>query len=355
MSKRSQRELRKIEHLQLSLDLDDGPVSTGFEDVRLVHRALPEITWQEIDISYSWSHKKLTFPLIINAITGGPRETFAINAALARAAGKTGIGMAVGSQVAALDNPSLVRSYKVVREEHPDGFLLANVSALTPWPQAEKAIAMLAADAIQLHLNVPQELMMAEGDRDFRNVKHNIATIVANSPVPVVIKEVGFGISREATTSLFGAGVRWIDVGGQGGTNFIAIESRRQPCRQVDADLCRWGMPTAVSLLENLSTGLPVHVIASGGIRSALDMAKALCLGAQLVGVAGPFLKTLVKEGEDALVAQINSWRETFQAILLMTGARNLTELRQKPCLIFGATARWLELRGIDVSRWAKR
>lgn len=261
--------------------------------------------------------------------------------------------MAVGSQTIALEEPGWIESFAVVRESNPDGIIIANLSADTDSDSARAAVNMVNADALQLHFNIPQELAMPEGDRHFKGIIEQVARIVETCPVPVIAKEVGFGFSRQSVQRLYDAGVRIFDTGGQGGTNFIAIEDKRGGAFQ--GELNSWGIPTAVSLLEILDSNLPVKIIASGGIRSALDVAKSLALGADMVGIAGSLLKILLHQGAAELDSWLNEFLYRLQAVFLMSGAANTESIREKPVIILGPTAEWLRARGIDPTQWAKR
>jgi isopentenyl-diphosphate delta-isomerase len=319
----------------------------------LVHNALPELNRGGVDCAVSFMGKQLRAPLMINAITGGHAGVLEINRGLARAAAACGIAMAVGSQRAALDDPAVRDTFVVAREENPDGLLLANLSALCTSDEALEAINMIDADGIQLYLNVNQELAMREGDTDFRGVLANIQSLVRDLPVPVVVKEVGCGLARETVLALYRAGVSYIDVSGRGGTNFAAIESRRGGSG--GAYLEQWGIPSAVSLLEALSTGLPLKVIASGGLRSVVDIAVALAAGASLTAMAGPFLRALQAGGTEGLAGYINDLITGLQRVMMLTGAENLVALARKPLVITGFTAEWLCRRGVDIDCYARR
>lgn len=297
--------------------------------------------------------KELKFPLIVNAITGGSEPALDINRVLAGLCQKYGLAMAVGSQTIALQEPGCIESFSVVRESNPDGIIIANLSAAASIDDAQAAVDMVNADALQLHFNIPQELAMAEGDRHFKGIIEQVARIVETCPVPVIAKEVGFGFSRESVQRLYDTGVRIFDTGGQGGTNFIAIEDKRGGAFQ--GELNSWGIPTAVSLLEILDSNLPVKIIASGGIRSALDVAKSLALGADMVGIAGSLLKILLHQGAAELDSWLNDFLYRLQAVCLMCGAANTESIRGKSVIILGPTAEWLRARGIDPSQWAKR
>lgn len=347
------RQQRKLDHIQALLVHQDGPQGSGLADLTLIHQAIPSSSWAQVDCSTELWGRRLDMPLIINAMTGGPEASGRINAALARVARATGVGMAVGSQKVAIDDPRLAWTFAVAREEHPAGLLLANISALSSEEELQQAVAMIAADAVQLHLNVAQELVMAEGDHGFAGMLDNMARLVQASPVPVVVKEVGFGLSREAALALYNCGVRWLDVSGQGGTNFIKIEEARAG-REASA-LTEWGIPTAVSLVEVLSAGVPVGVLASGGLRSGLDLAKTLVLGAKGGGVAGYFLRIILQQSPAALQEEIARWRRELQAVMLLVGARTVEDMRRRPVIIGGRVREWLEQRGIPTATFARR
>lgn len=343
---------RKLEHIELSLRQKPSEGAAGFNDITLVHNSLPELNWSEIDTSCQFLNKKLTMPLLINAMTGGHPELEMINRSLAEAAAAAGVALAVGSQRAALEDSTTRSSFSVVREVNPEGVILANLGADCSLDEAQEAIAMIKADAIQLHVNAPQELAMAEGDRNFRGLLENIKALTSQLAVPVIVKEVGFGMSQESVQRLVGAGVRYMDVGGAGGTDFIAIEQARSGRRES----LHWGIPTATSLLEGL------HVkdekgclIASGGFKGALDIAKALALGAALVGMARPLLKLVVQGSKANLVSYLSALEEDLRCIMLMLGVRNIEELSRVPLVIGGATYHWLKLRGIAVEHYARR
>ena len=331
----------------------DGPAATGFEDLYLLNNSVPEVDLAQVNTGIVFLGRELKMPLIINAITGRIREADELNRDLSQLARRKGLGMAVGSQVVAMHEKMPPESFRVVRRENPGGLVLANVSARSRFPVALKAVEMLEADGLQVHLNVPQELAMPEGDREFCGVLDNITELVKRSPVPVIAKEVGFGLSREAAERLIEAGVEYLDIGGRGGTNFIAIENRRGGL--FGTELTEWGISTAVSLLEVLSLSASVKVVASGGIRGALDAAKALALGAEMVGMAAPLLRMWQNGGLQVL----EDWTEAFgyrlKAVMLMTGVSNMAELRNLPVLITGQTAEWIRARGIDPERWSRK
>jgi isopentenyl-diphosphate delta-isomerase len=347
------RKQRKTEHLHLAVQTVDGPDQNGFEDIALIPDAVPELNLDDIDLSNRFLGKYLACPIIINALTGGTEEAKTINRQLARLVGKYGLAMAVGSQTIALEDHRLIDSFTVVREINPQGLLIANVSANSPVAEALAAVKMIAADGLQLHFNIPQELAMHEGDRHFRGILDNVRGIVDQCPVPVIAKEVGFGFSRESVSKLHAGGVNIFDCGGKGGTNFLAIEDQRGG--MFDQSFYDWGIPTAVSLAEIVDLQLPIQVVASGGIRSASDLAKAIAMGADLVGITGLFLKILLNEGYEELDRQIARLLYQSQAVFLMTGSKNCAAIRQKPLLIFNRTAEWLRLRAVDPTQWSRK
>jgi len=346
------RPKRKIDHVKYALELEDSG-RPGFEDLFLIPSAVPELRLEQVDSTCWFLGKKLSAPLLINAMTGGHPEVKKINAGLGQAAFETGVAVAVGSQRAALEDPGVKDTYMVVRENNPNGVVLANLNAGCRYEDALEAVEMLQADGIQLYLNVAQELSMAEGDVDFRGVMENIACLVNRLPVPVIVKEVGFGMSRETVKSLVEAGVKYLDISGRGGTNFAAIEGGRRHVH--DGPLLDWGIPTAPCLLEALAVAGDTEIIASGGIRSAGDVAKALVAGAGLAGIARPFLEVLMDNGVRGLVDYIEEIKLGLRSIMMAMGVQATAAMRSKPLVITGNTAQWLERRGIGINWYARR
>ncbi|SHE92188.1 isopentenyl-diphosphate delta-isomerase [Desulforamulus putei DSM 12395] len=343
---------RKLEHIELSLRQKSIEGATGFNDITLVHNPLPQLDWEDVDTSCVFLGKQLKVPLLINAMTGGHPQLESINHNLARAAAAAGVALAVGSQRAALEDHSTRSSFAVVREANPDGVILANLGADCSLSEAREAIAMIRADGIQLHLNAPQELAMEEGDRKFRGVLENIGLLARQLDVPVIVKEVGFGMPRESIRRIAGAGVHYIDVGGAGGTDFMAIEQARSG---KEAGFS-WGIPTAVSLLEGLAEeNEEIHLIASGGIQHALDCVKALSLGCFLVGMARPLLRIVIQDSVEGLTRYLDRFIEETRRIMLMLGAKTVPDLKKVPVIINGQTYHWMCRRGIDVDHYARR
>lgn len=346
------RESRKMDHIRYALSL--GPSGeNGFSDIRFVHNCLPGVSMDQIALDTTIGDLKLSSPIVINAMTGGAHETEEINRELAVAARELKLAMAVGSQMTALRNPDVESSYKVVRKVNPNGIVFANLGGEATVEQALRAVDMLNANALQIHLNCMQELIMPEGDRDFRGTLERIAEISDKLPIPVIVKEVGFGMSAECAVRLKEIGIRIIDIGGAGGTNFAAIENARRDIPL--SSLNDWGIPTCSSLIECSQVYPYGGIIASGGITDSLDIAKALALGASAAGIAGAFLKVLRQDGTQPLIDTIKRTENGLRLIMTALGSPNIPSLWNVPLVIGGATAEWCRARGIDARTYGCR
>jgi len=346
-------EQRKLDHVRYALEL---PVThnTGFSDLRFVHRALPDCDLAEVSLATKVGGLTFSSPIFINAMTGGADETERINRDLAELARRTGVAMAVGSQRAALKDPRLARTYTVVREVNPHGIVIGNLGAGATPDDAKRVIEMIDANFLHLHLNVAQELTMPEGDRAFRGLAEKIRAVVESVDVPVIVKEVGNGMAAETYAKLRELGVAIVDVAGMGGTNFVSIENQRRPGHRFH-QLEGWGQTTAVSLLEAQTYREQFDLLGSGGIQSALDVAKCLALGARAVGVAGALLRPLMAHGVDYVVELVEHWHDELRAVLVLQECRTVSELAERPLIVRGETADWCRLRGIDLERLARR
>jgi len=358
-------ERRKEEHIELAL-ASEGAVARGpgWSDVRLVHEALPEVDLEEVDTSVELLGKRLSAPLVIAGMTGGHERAGEINATLARAAERHGLAMGLGSQRAALQRPELAATYAVARDEAPSAFLIANLGAAQLIAQpgqdglslaaVQRAVEMVRADALAIHLNFLEESIQPEGDRRSRGCAAAIGSLAASLEQPVIAKETGAGMSRATARRLAELGVAALDVGGSGGTNFASIERRRAELHgdergeTLGGTLHEWGIPTAVSVACVAPVGLPT--IATGGVRSGLDAAKALALGADAVGVGRPLLEAALR-GEAALDEWIERFLEELRATLMLTGSPDLAALRARPLVVFGELRRWLEDLGCEPPR----
>ena len=293
-------EQRKSEHLRINLEKDVSfpQLTTGLEHYCFVHNALPELSLDDIDLTANFLGKRLRMPLLISSMTGGTAEAQRINFHLAEGAQATGIAMGLGSLRAALEAPHLADTFRI-RHLAPDILLFANLGAAQlnvgfgPG-DCQRAVELVEADALILHLNPLQEALQADGNTDWRGLLNKIEAVCRTLDIPVIAKEVGWGISARVARQLVAAGVTAIDVAGAGGTSWSQVEMYRAPTerlRRLCAQFADWGIPTAEALVEVRAALPDTPIIASGGLRSGFDLAKVLALGADLGGLAGPFLK----------------------------------------------------------------
>jgi isopentenyl-diphosphate delta-isomerase len=330
---------RKAEHIRINLEenVQFPRLTTGFEQYTFMHQAVPEIDLSAVSTRCRFLGKQLQAPLLISSMTGGTDEARQINRNLALAAQEAGIAMGLGSQRAAIERPALADTFRV-RDVAPDIVLFANVGAVQlnygyGIEQCQRAVDMVEADALILHFNVLQEAVQPEGDTNFAGLLSRIEQVCRSVSVPVIAKEVGWGFSEQAARQLVDAGIRIIDVAGSGGTSWSEVEYHRAPTEfhaQVAAAFADWGIPTAHSLIYARRAGPDVALIASGGVRNGIDVAKAIALGAQLVGLAGPFLKSSVISSE-AVLETIRLLRTQLSIAMLCVGASDLASLRETP------------------------
>ncbi|MDZ5712024.1 type 2 isopentenyl-diphosphate Delta-isomerase [Jeotgalibacillus haloalkalitolerans] len=346
------RAKRKLDHIQYALS-DRQSGMTGFDELMIVHQSLPDTAVDEVSLHSEVGGLLLSSPFFINAMTGGGGEkTSEINAALARAAKDTGIALSVGSQMSAIKDRQERHTYQVVRKENPDGLIFGNIGSEATVAQAVEAAEMIEADALQIHLNVIQELAMPEGDRSFNGALERIARIADELPIPVIVKETGFGISREAAQKLDKTSIRAIDAGGYGGTNFSSIENNRQERKKLFFN--DWGIPTAASILETASV-TSKDVLASGGIHKSSDVLKSLILGASAAGIAGSFLRILTEQGEKQLVEEIKYFQEDLIMMMTALGCKSVADLHRVPVVIKGDLYHWLSVRGLNPELLSRR
>ena len=344
---------RKDQHADLAnAFFQAGP--NDFDLIRLVHTGFPEMALAETDLTTEILDTKLTAPFFINAMTGGSDMTRELNHKLATVAKATGLMMATGSVSAALKDPTTADSFTIVRETYPEGFLVANIGAGSSVTDAQRAVDLFEANALQVHVNVPQELVMPEGDRDFRSWLSKIEAIIHHVSVPVIVKEVGFGMSREPVQDLVNIGASAIDVSGRGGTSFTQIENARRPQQEL-AYLQDFGQSTPESLLEALEVPQIFDLIASGGIRNAYDIYKALLLGARACGVSGKILHTVRNQGIEAGIQLVEDWKKQLRMLMTLTGQKNLVDLRHVPLVFSGSLLEWCENRSIDIRKYSLR
>ncbi|MCS7114341.1 MAG: type 2 isopentenyl-diphosphate Delta-isomerase [Nitrososphaerota archaeon] len=357
---------RKADHIRIttSHNVQSREATTGFEEIYFVHRALPEVNKDEINLSTTVFNHRFAAPIIVSAITGGTPEAEKINAAIATAVEKLGLGMGVGSQRAALEDKRLAKTFTVVREKAPTAFLMANIGGVQlargySMKEVRKAVEMIEADALAIHLNPLQEAVQPEGETSFKEVLAKIGEIAKELDKPVIVKETGAGIAAEEAKKLEAVGVKGIDVSGVGGTSFAAVEYFRAKDvgntfqSRLGETFWDWGIPTAVSVIEVTQT-VRIPVIASGGLRSGLDAAKALSLGVSLVGLAQPVLEAAIKGAEET-EKMLRLLVEELRNTMFLVGAENLQRLRSAPLVVTGKTAEWLKARGFTVDHYARR
>jgi len=352
---------RKLDHLELAVSpLGRSTVDAGWDDVHLVPTAVPSADLAGVDLSTELFGHRLAAPLVIVPMTGGHDDAGDLNAILGEVAQILGLAVGVGSQRAALHAPSLAPSFAAVRRAAPDAFVFANLGACQLVGQGDepavtvadvcRAIEMVDATAVTVHLNVVQELIQTEGDRATGAVLDALGAVVAAVGVPVVVKETGAGMTRTDAARLASVGVAALDVGGAGGTSFARIEAARAE-RVGDARGVRlghvfgdWGLPTASSLLEVRGVGLPV--IATGGVRHGLDAARALALGASAVGI-GRLAIEAARGGVPALVELLEGLLEELAMAMVLTGANEAADLAAPTPVLSGFTLEWARQRGL--------
>ncbi|HXI17474.1 MAG TPA: type 2 isopentenyl-diphosphate Delta-isomerase [Chloroflexota bacterium] len=354
-------EQRKADHLRLTATEDvSARTGAGWADIRLLHEALPTTDLDAVDLRMTFLGRQLEAPLVIAGMTGGSTHGAEVNACLARAAERHGLAMGTGSQRAAVRRPDLAGTYAIVREHAPTAFIIGNVGAPQLVRQGDQeplsleeirvVLGTVRADAVAIHLNFLQETVQPKGDRHAAGVLDAISSLAQALDMPIIAKETGAGLSRRSSQLLAGAGVEALDVGGLGGTTFAAVEGLRA-AGQGDArgerlgDVFReWGIPTAISLAAVAPTRLPM--IATGGIRTGLDAAKAFALGATAVGVARPLLQACLAGGDAAVDAWIEQFLAELRAAIFLSGGRTSSDLHHCPRVILGQTREWLAQLG---------
>ncbi|MDQ2096646.1 MAG: type 2 isopentenyl-diphosphate Delta-isomerase [Tychonema bourrellyi B0820] len=334
-------ETRKADHLRLCIeeDVQFHETTSGLEHYRFDHCCLPELDRTEIDLTSTFLGKKLAAPLLISSMTGGTELAQTINYRLADVAQKYKIAMGVGSQRIAVENPQLADTF-AVRRRAPDILLFANIGAVQlnynyGLEQCQKIVDLLEADALILHLNPLQECVQTEGDTNFKGLLDKIAKLCEKLPVPVIAKEVGNGISGKMAKKLIAAGVSAIDIAGAGGTSWAKIEGERAKDgkqRRLGATFADWGIPTAECIVSTRAAAPDVPLIASGGLQHGLDAAKAIALGADMAGLARPFLQAAA-ESESALELLVEVLIAEIATVMFCTGCANLDELKHSGVL----------------------
>ena len=347
---------RKDEHLHLARQQQQARPENDFDQLRFVHHALPVdgLTLDAIDISTTLGDIPLSAPFYLNAMTGGSDLAYTINEKLGLIARELDLMLALGSISAGLETPERLASYQIARTMNPNGFIWANLSADSALEKAQRAQDALQANGLQLHLNLPQELVMPEGDRDFSNWLENIARIAQHLAVPVMVKETGFGMSLETLQLLKQTGVHYVDVSGRGGTSFTKIENARRPQHDFNY-LADFGLSTVESLLEAKAFMGQLAIAASGGVRHAFDIVKALALGAQAVGISGLLVPTIIEKDTDATLKLLTTIKQDLPALYALVGANKTSELTQTDLLLSQNLIDYTKQRHLPLDNFAVR
>jgi len=349
--------IRKLDHIFISLSKKVEVGETLLDEVTLIHQSLPELDFTEVSTESLFLGKRISVPLIITGMTGGHPLAGEINATLAEVAEEKKIAMGVGSQRAGLMDPSLSWTYRIVRDRAPSVPIIGNLGAQQLLHDdfvklAEKAVEMIEADALAVHLNPAQEVFQPEGDPHYKGIINRLSILVEKLGVPVIVKETGNGISMETALLLRRTGVKIIDIGGFGGTSWIKVEMYRAKRNgdkmraKASKSYVNWGIPTAISVLE-VKTGYPeATVICSGGVRTGLDIAKCIALGADYAGMALPFLRAAVK-GKRALLELVDKITYELKVALFLTGSRSIKELKTKKPVLGPRITSWINQRNL--------
>lgn len=345
---------RKADHIEVAASgsADFKERSTLLEDVHLIHQALPELAIEDIDLTTEIAGLKLGAPIVISGMTGGTAEAGQINRDLAKAAELAGLAFGVGSQRAMALHPELEDTFQV-RDVAPDVVLIGNLGVVQARAFGPARVAELAkrlgANAMAIHLNPAMELIQEDGDRDFRGGIDTIAGLVDKLSMPVIVKETGCGLSPQVAQCLAHIGVRAVDVSGAGGTSWVAVEARRaredSAAQRLGNELWDWGIPTAVSVAACAQYGL--QVIATGGLRSGLDVARALALGASAGGLAAPVLRRQREGGREGVERYLDELTSSLRTITLLCGCKRASDLARAPRHLGAELRTWLHDLGL--------
>lgn len=327
---------RKSDHIRINLEENvKSAISSGFDDYRFLHNALPEINLRDVNIETYFLSKKLDAPILISSMTGGSDQAKRLNFILAEAAEATKVAMGVGSQRAAIEHPEVASTFQV-RKVAPNILLFANLGAIQlnygyGLDECQRAVDMIEADALVLHLNPLQEALQPEGNTNFAGLLAHIETVCKALTIPVIVKEVGWGISSVVAQRLINAGVSAIDIAGAGGTSWSQVEMYRAQTESqanIASHFIDWGIPTTEAILQVRSAHPDIPIIASGGIRHGIDIAKAIALGASLGGLAGPFLKSASVSLEET-IRKINEIKQEIKITMFAAGVKDLEQLHK--------------------------
>lgn len=320
---------RKDEHIKYALKYQ-SPYNS-FDDMELIHHSLPDYDLSEIDLHTHFAGRDFEFPFYINAMTGGSEKGRAVNQKLAQIAQATGLVMVTGSYSAALKNPH-DDSYPS-KEEFPELLLATNIGIDKPYELGLQTIHEMQPIFLQVHVNLMQELLMPEGEREFRQWKENLADYATKMPVPIILKEVGFGMDLKTIEMAHKLGIKTVDISGRGGTSFAYIENQRGHNRSY---LDEWGQSTVQTLLNAQPMIDKIEILASGGVRHPLDIVKCLVLGAKAVGLSRAILELVEKYSVEEVITIINGWKDDLRLIMCALNCKTIAELRQVDYLLYG-------------------
>lgn len=320
---------RKDEHIKYALKYQ-SPYNS-FDDMELIHHSLPDYDLSEIDLHTHFAGRDFEFPFYINAMTGGSEKGRAVNQKLAQIAQATGLVMVTGSYSAALKNPH-DDSYPS-KEEFPELLLATNIGIDKPYELGLQTIHEMQPIFLQVHVNLMQELLMPEGEREFRQWKENLADYATKMPVPVILKEVGFGMDLKTIEMAHKLDIKTVDISGRGGTSFAYIENQRGHNRSY---LDEWGQSTVQTLLNAQPMIDKIEILASGGVRHPLDIVKCLVLGAKAVGLSRAVLELVEKYSIEEVITIINGWKDDLRLIMCALNCKTIAELRQVDYLLYG-------------------
>lgn len=328
---------RKKDHIEICLNEDVGfsSITTGFENYYFEHNAITEINFNKIDLTTKFLKKKINYPFLISCMTGGTSEAEKINEHLAIAAKQLNIPIGVGSQRQALENDKYISSYQIIRENAGDVPVLSNIGAaqvsqIKSIDQYKRIVELVNASALVIHVNPLQEMIQKTGEPNFKGLLKNIERLVKKIGIPIIVKEVGSGISKIAAKKLLDIGVYGIDVAGAGGTSWAQVELKRN--KEENEYFRNWGLQTSYCIrqIKTLKNKYKFSLIASGGISNGIDIAKSIALGADLTASARPLLKIVMNKGVDGVVSEISSWFDDVKKIMYLTGSKNINELSKQ-------------------------
>ncbi len=328
---------RKKDHIKFTVDGQAQYAKpTGFEKYNFIHNALPEVNLDDVSTKAELLGRTFSFPLFISSMTGGFTEAGQVNAIIAEFCELKNLPFGVGSQRAMLEDGSLTDTFSIVRKKAPNAFICANIGGVQligglDESSVKSMIESIEADAVIVHLNPLQELMQPEGDRNFKGVLYGIEHLVSNTSIPVIVKETGAGISQSVAKKLINVGVSVIDVAGAGGTSWAKVENLRESNSEPDFDFDEWGISTTDCLIgvSGLTEDQEFEIISSGGIRSAFDIGKSICLGADFTASAQPFIKAISEKGIEGVSTLFYKWEKDLKIILTLLGCQSVSELNR--------------------------